>query len=68
MRFLCIIRVTYANLILAGCRSRPATAEKEVEQEVTYNKGDAWWRQRRKYVCVFLNVLKFPQYQGNINE
>lgn len=42
MRFLCIIIVTYANLILAGCRSRPATAEKEVEQEVTYNKGDAW--------------------------
>lgn len=42
MRFLYIIRVTYANLILAGCVLVLQTAEKEVDQEVTYNKGDTW--------------------------
>lgn len=39
--FLYIIRVMFANLILAVRRCRPATGEKEAEQEVTYNKDDA---------------------------
>lgn len=42
--FLYIIRVMFANLILAVRRCRPATGEKEAEQEVTYNKDDAQWR------------------------
>lgn len=45
--FLYIIRIMFANLILAVRRCRPATLEKEVEQEVTYNKGDTRCRHVR---------------------
>lgn len=40
MRFLHIISMVFVNLIFAVGRRRLATLEKEVEQEVTYNKSD----------------------------
>lgn len=38
--------MVFANLIFAVRRRRPATLEKEVEQEVTYNKSDTRWCHR----------------------
>lgn len=52
--FLHIIRNIFANLILAVGRCRPAKLEKEVEQEVTYNKGDAQWR--HSHACCVVHM------------